>query len=159
MRVWKRATRGTALGVASAEAAIVLPILLLLLFGIAEVGLMLRAGFELNTMTREAARALAAGEGQSVVMLRISDAGRAIDMEQVTVTLEFRAYQGSGTWSSTWQAVQSAGDVNTVPTHARVRARLAYNHRLLLPGLLWFLVDDLEQGTKTLLSSITMLRT
>ena len=159
MRVWKRATERTARGVASAEAAIVLPILLLLLFGIAELGLMLRAGFELNSMTREAARALAAGEGESVVMLRISEAGTALDLAQMTVTLEFCAYQGSGTWSSTWQPVQSNGDFNTVPTHARVRARLTYNHRLLLPGMLPFLVDDPEQGTRTLRSSVMMMRT
>lgn len=158
MRAWRGRPAKHTRGVASVEAAIVVPIMALLLFGLGELGLMLRAGFELNSITRDAARSLSAGEAPHVVALRISEATGSLDRQQMTVTLQFRTYIGNGVWSSTWQTVQANGDENTAPTHSQMRATITYNHRLLLPGLLPFLVDDPARGTRTLTASATMLR-
>lgn len=158
MKAWRRRPARHTRGVASVEAAVVVPIMALLLFGLGELGLMLRAGFELNSIARDAARSLSAGEAPHVVMLRVSEAATSLDRQQMTVMLQFRTYLGSGTWSSTWQTVQANGDENTAPTHSQMRATVTYNHRLLLPGLLRFLVDDVEQGTRSLNTWATMLR-
>lgn len=158
MTTWRSRPANRKRGVASVEAAIVVPIMALILFGLGELGLMLRAGHELNSITRDAARSLSAGEAPHVVMLRISEASTSLDHQQMTVTLQYRTYSGNGTWNTTWYTVQANGDENTAPTHSQVRATLTYDHRLLLPGLLQFLVDDPEQGSRRLTASATMLR-
>ena len=137
----------------------IVPILALILFGVVELGMMLRAGLELNSMAREATRSLSAGEATGVVNLRIADEGTNLERERLAIVMEFRPYLGSGTWASSWQPVSDSGGENAVPTHAQVRATLDYDHVLMMPGLFRFLTDDPETGSRRISASVVMLRT
>ena len=138
------------------ELAVVLPILLLLLLGSIEVGFMLRAQSRLLMLARVAARAAAAGEAEARIWERLQNAAPDMDMDRLTLTLEVQTYTGGGTWDPTWRPLYDDGEHNHAPPNSVVRATLEYRYRLLVPGLFTFLVDDPEEGTRTLRARIAM---
>ncbi len=146
-------------GVASVEFAIVAPILILLMFGIVEMGLMFRSAIQLNNVARDAARAAAAGESTTLIAARVAETASGLDATQLTSAFTYRAYIGDGVWGTTWYEVTDLGNYNTVPFCAQVRATITYNHHIMIPGLFRFLVDNQETGTRTLTAAVTMTRT
>ena len=146
-------------GMALVELAVVLPILLLLLLGSIEVGFMLRAQSRLLMLARVAARAAAAGEAEAKIWDRLQSAAPNMDMQRMTMTLEVRTYTGGGTWDSEWMPLYDDGEHNYAPPNSIVRVTLEYHYRLMVPGLFTFLVDNPEEGTRTLKARVAMPRT
>lgn len=145
--------------VALVELAVVLPVLLLLLLGSIEVGLMLRTQSKLLMLGRIAARAAAAGEAEERIWERIMNAAPNFDPDRMTLTLEVRTYTGGGTWDEEWQPLYDDGEHNAAPPNSIVRVTLEYRYRLMVPGLFPFLVDDPQEGTRTLRVRMAMPRT
>ena len=80
-----RSDAGTERGAAIVELAIVLPILVLLLFGIIEFGRGYNAKVELTAAVREGARAAALSTGDPVVATK--DAAPGLDTTTIVVTV------------------------------------------------------------------------
>lgn len=55
--------------------------------------------------------------------------------------------------------MQSEGDFNTIPLNSHVRATVVYDYHVLAPGLMSFILDDPEEGTKRLSARVAMPRT
>ncbi len=157
--MWAARTGKKRQGLALVELAIVLPVLLLLLMGSIEVGMILRAQSRLLMLGRIAARAAAAGEAEALILDRIQNAAPNIDLDRLTLTLEVKTYTGGGTWDENWMPLYDDGEHNFAPPNSIVRVTLEYRYRLLVPGLFGFLVDDPKEGTRTLRVRVAMPRT
>lgn len=79
-----RRGRSTDRGAAAVEAALVLPILLLLVFGIIDFGRMLNAQITVNEAAREAARAVSLGYTPD----EVDDVGAALDPDVDPVVVD-----------------------------------------------------------------------
>ena len=148
---------GRSKGIATVELAIVLPWLIILLFGILEMGLMFSSWLHLKTTAREGARAAAVGATPAEIYTRMAAVGGALDTSELSATLEYRQYVAGGSWGA-WTTLGSDGYNNTAPAASHVRVTLSYNHKLAIPGLFRRLADDPEQATKTLQAQVTMRR-
>lgn len=144
--------------VVSAELALALPLLILLLLAIAEIGLMVADSLALANACREAARAAAVGRTTSEIRAVVTASlPPAMAVRAPEVTLERRSLS-AGTWSE-WFPLgdTTAGDlaVNDAPTGAQVRVSLTYPHRLISGPLLSSALPD---GTITMRAASVMLR-
>ncbi|MGE5455239.1 MAG: TadE/TadG family type IV pilus assembly protein [Methylocystaceae bacterium] len=74
-------------GQALVEMAIVLPLLLLLLFGMVEVGRIYSTSLSMNSIARDAARNGAVGASDADIRQLIQDRGTLLVPERVTVTV------------------------------------------------------------------------
>ncbi len=89
-------------GTASVEMAIVMPLLIILLFGILEIGLMIKDYLGINQVAREAARVAIVGSSMSVIDARATTAAPTIDASNLQWDADFRAYNaGTASWSAT----------------------------------------------------------
>ena len=103
----KRQERGAAL----VEAAIVIPLLLLLVLGVVEYGFIVNRGTLLNNAAREGAREAVFGSSESEIEQRVRDASPNLDQDALTVTVTCKA--GDGTpcgpdYDSEWEPGGSA---------------------------------------------------
>ena len=90
-----RRPRGTDRGAAAVEFALLLPVLLLLLFGIIDFGRALNAQITLTQAAREGARLAALGQSNSAVVSRAQSA--ATGLSNVSVTVSSSCPSGAGT--------------------------------------------------------------
>ena len=81
-----------------------------------------------------------------------------LDYSQLTMTLTYRAYQGSGVWDTAWTTLTSTGSYNNAPLNAQIKVMFQYNYKLIVPGLFSRFIDNPAQGTKTLTIVFTMPR-
>ena len=146
-------------GIASVELAIVAPVLIFIMFAIMEFGVLFSVAVQLEAMARTAARAAAAGESWNRAWQRTEPLRCNLDCSRLSLVLEYKEYLGDGQWADDWQPLQSDGSFNTAPANSIIRATVIYHHKLLLPGLFTFLVDDPEEGTKALVARVAMPRT
>lgn len=140
------------------ELAVLSPLLVLVLFALVELGLELRAATQLNSMAREAVRAAAAGDSTAACWARIQDAGAPLDMSELSMEITQAEYLGEGQWSQTWTTMEDVGSINDAPLRAMLRVRLTYNHKLFMPSLFSYMVDDSAKGTRQLNITTTMVR-
>ena len=140
----------------SVELALVAPLLMTLMFGIVEFGMMFHCQMQLNNMTREATRIAAIGAQPTAVSTRLAASG-TLHADTMTVTMDYRTYLGSGTWSA-WTALVAGTDSNTAPTGAEVRVQTVYPYRLVVGSMFAFLVDQPTTRTETLRGSTIMRR-
>lgn len=138
----RRARRGAAL----VEFALVTGLLCLLLFGIAELGLMFGDQATLGQAAREAARSAALGSTTSTVTARAVSASNGLPLTAASVTLE-----RSGDGGSTWTALTDNGTTNAAGTGDLVRATVTYAHPLLTSYVF-------AGGSKTLTARAVMRR-
>jgi Flp pilus assembly protein TadG len=145
-------------GTASVELALVAPILIFLMLGVVEMGLMFSAYMQLRTVAREGARSAAVGAVPADVEAKMDAVSGSLNSDAMTVTLEYRTYYGSGTWGA-WTTLGSDGTNNTAPTGAHLRAHISYAHHLAMPGMFGHLLaTDQNAGTRTLLADVVMRR-
>jgi Flp pilus assembly protein TadG len=145
-------------GTASVELALVAPILVFLMMGVVELGLMFSAYMQLRTISREGARSAAVGNVPADVEARMDAVSGSLNAANMTVTLQYRTYYTGGSWSA-WQTLGTDGESNTAPTGAHVRASISYQHQLAMPGMFGcLLATDPDAGTRTLLANVVMRR-
>lgn len=130
MRVLRVDSRGAAL----VEFAIVVVLLITLVFGIIEFGLLLKDYLTLNQAAREGARSAALGSPTSTVQTRIRNCAPTLDSAQIGISLYKRPMGGS---PGDWQALGNTGDgdYNDAEPGNQVRASLSYPHDLVTGSL------------------------
>ncbi len=145
-------------GTSAVELAMVAPLLIFLLFGIIEFGLMVKDLVGVNQAAREGARAAAVGATPATLDTRIAGAAPTIDGSQLSISYECRSFdENSGTWGS-WRTLGVADGENDAEKGDQIRITMSYPHRLVTGGLFAGLADDPESGTVTLRTAIVMQR-
>lgn len=153
-----RRTGTASAGVTTVELALVAPLLIFLLFGIIEFGLMVKDVVGLNQAAREGARVAAVGYTTANVDTRVASAAPTLRGENIVTLYERRSFdQTSGTWSA-WTALGVADGENDATAGDQIKVTLTYPHALVTGRLFSGLADDPEQGTITLRAVIIMLR-
>jgi len=129
------------------EMAIVTPILVLFLFGILEMGLLIKDYPGISQAAREGVRTAAVGSTLATIDTRIDSSAPTIDTTQLTWQGFWRDYnESTGTWDATWSPLLDTGtgaDVrNDAPPGAQVKISVEYPHHLLTGALFSHLADD-----------------
>jgi hypothetical protein len=145
-------------GATTVEFAMVAPLLIFLLFGIIEFGLMVKDLVGVNQAAREGARSAAIGATPSTLGARIAGAAPTIDTDALNIQYDRRTFdESSGTWGS-WQTLGVDGSKNDAASGDQIRISIEYPHQLVTGGLFAGLADDPESGTITLNTAIVMQR-
>ena len=134
---------------ATVELALVLPVLLLLLFGILEFGLLFKDALLLQQACREAARAAAVGATPSQIEDTVTAAAPTLNSDNMEVTSEYRTWEGSG-WSK-WMDLGTASDgsSNDAPAGSQIRVSVTYLHPLITGGLFsWMATEPNENAVE-----------
>jgi Flp pilus assembly protein TadG len=142
-------------GLVAVEMAMVAPILILMLFGIVEFGVMFHSQMQLNNMAREAARVAAIGAQPSEVLARLESSG-SLDADLINVTMDYRTYSG-GVWGS-WHTLAAGTYNNNAVSGAEVRVQATYDYHLTVGSLFSFAVDRPSERVQTLRMSSVMRR-
>lgn len=145
-------------GVVSAELALVLPVLLLLLLGICEIGLLIADSLVLGNACREATRA--ASMGRTTAEIRSVATGSlpaSIALTTEDITLERRSLVSGvwGDWTTLGDNTSVGSNYNNAGAGNQIRVTLTYQHRLVT-GLILQAAN--QNGTLTLRTSMVMLR-
>ena len=136
----------------------VAPLLIFLLFGIIEFGLMVKDLVGVNQAAREGARSAAVGATPATLNTRIAGSAPTINADNLDITYEFRTFdEASGSWGS-WQTLGVDGSENNAKSGDQIRISIQYPHQLVTGGLFAGLADDPENGTITLSTAIVMQR-
>lgn len=138
-------------GVALVECALVLPSLLLVVLGVAEIGRMTRSQLALAQAAREGAQAAARGLTVERIRTRVLNTAEVGGLVRAAVTITALQRSSNGT---SWQDLGNTADgtQNDARRQHLVRIQVAYQHPLL--SRLVFPVP-----TRTLTSSIVARRT
>lgn len=139
-----RNSRRSRRGLATVEMAIVLPLLVLMLFGIMEMGLLFKDFLMLQQGVREAARTAALGAIPSEIVATVSSAAVSLDPSQLTVTVQYRTWNGTG-WDYTWDTAPTLGEggtSNNAPPGAQILVKAKYNHKLVTGSLFSFMATN-----------------
>ena len=149
-------------GAVSVEMALVAPLLIVLLFGILEFGLVIKDYLGINQAAREAARIAAVGAPIGTIDVRLDGSAPTIDISKLTRTYEYRTFsESTGAWSA-WLPLTNVGSgsdtQNSAPEGAQVRVSLTYPHALLTGPLFARLADDPDTGTIILTAAMVMRR-
>lgn len=145
-------------GATTVELALVAPLLIFLLFGIIEFGLMVKDVVGLNQAAREGARVAAVGGTPATLDARVASAAPTLDGDAIVTLYERRSFdENSGTWSA-WTALGVVEGENDAGQGDQIKVTLTYPHALVTGRLFSGLADNPEQGTITLRAAIIMLR-
>jgi len=150
--------RGRRRGTTTVELAMVAPLLIFLLFGIIEFGLMVKDLVGVNQAAREGARVAAVGGTPDILDTRIAGAAPTINVANLQLTYEFRDFdESSGTWGD-WQTLGVDGAENNAQASDQIRVGVDYPHQLVTGGLFAGLSDNPDSGTITLSTAIIIQR-
>ncbi|MFP4248881.1 MAG: TadE/TadG family type IV pilus assembly protein [Armatimonadota bacterium] len=145
-------------GVATVEMAFVLPLLVTLLFGTVEIGWMLKQSQSLNHVSREVARVASIGAPCAQIHSRVAEASPGLDVERLTCSLQFRAWnEDTGMWGE-WMTLTDNGAENSAATGDQIRVQLQYVHSLAAGRLMAGVLDASEDNTLTLNAAIVSMR-
>ncbi len=145
------------LGTVTVEFALVAPLLLVLLFGIAEFGLLFKDLLMLNNAAQEGSRAGALGATTVTIGDTVLSAATGLATENLSVTQEYGIYnEETQIW--TWMTLGDHEYFNDAPTGAQIRITLDYPHTLVTAGLFPQLGDEEGGGTVTLAAASVMRR-
>jgi Flp pilus assembly protein TadG len=150
-------------GASMVEMAIVTPVLVLMLFGILEMGLLIKDYLGISQAAREGVRTSAVGSTLATIDARIDSSAPGIDTTQLTWQGYWRDYnESTGTWDATWSPLVDTGsgaDVrNDAPPGAQVKISVQYPHQLATGALFAHLADPAESGLITLRANLVMRR-
>jgi len=115
-------------GTVSVEAALVMPLLIILLFGIIEFGFIFKDILLLHQIAREGARVAAIGAVTTDIVSRVEGSAATLNTDVLSIQLEYRTH--SGEWSS-WAQLGDYEGQNDAPTNAQIRVSLTYTHPLV----------------------------
>jgi Flp pilus assembly protein TadG len=133
-------------GAVLVEFVFVLFLLLILLFGIIEIGLIMKNQATVALAAREAARSASVGSQPSVVVNRARNTATGITLNPNGITLEKSTNNGSS-----WTILTTSGSNNDAVTGDLVRATVSYTHTLIT-GFIY------SGGSKTIRSTVVMRR-
>lgn len=143
-------------GTVAVEFALVAPLLLVLLFGIAELGLLFKDLLILNNAAREGGRAGALGATTSTIAETSLSSTTGLRTEDISITQQYGTYdEETQTW--TWMALGDNEDQNNAPAGAQVKITLSYPHTLVTAGLFPGLGDE-EGGATVTLTAVSVMR-
>lgn len=133
-------------GTATVELALVLPVVLFMLFGIVEMGLLFKDHLMNQQGVREGARAAALGAVPAHIVSVVSSTASTLDPSRFTVRCEYRVWSGTG-WSG-WMTLGTSNDgtANNAPPGAQIRISSTYRHRLITGALFRWLADDPQRN-------------
>ncbi len=153
-KTWDRSA-----GTATVELALVVPLLLLLLMGIIEFGLLFEDFMLLKNAAREGARTGATGNSTTAIADRVENAAAQLATEDLTITQEYSVYdEGSWTWYTLGDISGDEGTINDAPAGSPIRVEVSYPHPLVATGILPGLEDDPGSGTINLTATATFRR-
>jgi Flp pilus assembly protein TadG len=150
-------------GAALVELAIALPLLLLVILGIIEFGVMFGNYLELSNVAREGARSAALGSNTSAVTDRIYSTAINVGMASsgnLTSKLEYRVYdKNTHVWTG-WTTLTNGKDgYNSAPCDkdydSQVRVTVSYNYPLVTGG---FFGTIIGKGGKVNLTASSVMR-
>ena len=145
-------------GTTTVEFALVAPLLIFLLFGIIEFGIMVKNVVGLNQAAREGARVAAVGAAPATLDNRVIGSAPGIPGDQIVTLYEYRSYdESTSTWSS-WTALGTVEGENDASAGDQIKVSLVYPHSLVTGQLFAGLADNPEQGTIDLHAAIIMMR-
>ena len=145
-------------GTTTVELALVAPLLIFLLFGIIEFGLIIKDVIGLNQAAREGVRAAAVGAKPLTVTTRVRSAAPTIAGADIDTQYEYRAYNATtGGWSA-WTTLGVQGEDNNAGRGDQIRVSLSYPHRLVTGVMFAGLASDAAERTITLRTAIIMQR-
>ena len=145
-------------GATTVELAMVAPLLIFLLFGIIEFGLMVKDLVGVNQAAREGARSAAVGATTDTLTTRVIGAAPSVNTDNFVVTAEFRSLNESTNLWTDWQTLGVSNGENNARAGDQIRISIAYPHQLVTGGLFAGLADDPDNGTITLNTAIVMQR-
>jgi Flp pilus assembly protein TadG len=143
-------------GGVAVEFAMVVPILVIFLFGVIEFGLIFKDLLVLNQAAREAARAGALGSSTTAMVAAMTTSASTLTTGSITYYLE-RGVYSSGTWTYTTLTDTGSPAVNSAATGDYIRVRLTYPHTLVT-GKLFSRIANAQNGTAVGLSASTVMR-
>ena len=146
----RRAPAQSQRGAALVEFAICAGLLLLILFGVIEMGLLLGDQATLDQAAREAVRSLAVGSPPSVAANRAISAAPGVTLTSANVLLQWSQPDANGN-PTAWVTAGVSGTNNDAATGDFVRATIMYTHPLLTSVVF-------TGGTKTLTAVLVMRR-
>jgi len=149
-------------GSVTVEMVLVTPILLMLLFGIIEFGLIFKDIAILKQATREGARTAAVGATTTQIISQVMSSAATISPDDLTIELKYRVYSGS--WPS-WDSAPTLGNIgsgesaqNDALQGAQIRVHVSYPHQLISGRLFSSLADNPDSQIMTLTTSSIMRR-
>jgi len=149
-------------GSVTVEMVLVTPILLMLLFGIIEFGLIFKDIAILKQATREGVRTAAVGQTTTQIISQVQASAATISSDDLTIELKYRVY--SSGWPS-WDTAPTLGNIGSGETAqndalpgAQIRAQASYPHQLISGRLFSGLADSPDGQTMTLTTSSIMRR-
>jgi len=113
----------------------ILPTLILLLFGSLEMGMLVRSCIAVNHVANEAARMASVGALPSQITARIPITARNISYALITARYEVRRWDVMTQKWSAWQTLGTRGPLNDASTGDEIRVVIDYPHELLVPGV------------------------
>ena len=144
-------------GIATVELAMVAPLLLALMFGIVEFGLLFKDVVLLNSCARSGARTAAVGATTTTIQATALNSATAMAAENVVITQEYGLHdEQTQTWD--WTALADCEGENDAPLGAQVRITVSYPHTLIVGGMLPGLADEQGGATVTLAATSIMRR-
>ncbi len=139
VRIGAGRERGSAL----IEAAIVLPIIVMLVFGVVDFGFMINRSTLISNAAREGAREGTFGGDAAAIEARVREAASTLDQADLTVTVTCTKEDGSACPGVSYDAEWEAG--------GSVIVTVAYTYNFITP-----IVGSLGIGSTQLTSDITM---
>ncbi len=151
-------TAGAREGTTTVELALVAPLLILLLFGIIEFGLMVKDVIGLNQAAREGARSASVGATPATLDNRIRGSAATMEGDLIVTLYERRTYDDdAGTWTE-WTVLGTSESENDAISRDQIKVTVTYPHKLVTGKLFAGLADNPEEGTITLQAAIVMMR-
>ncbi len=146
-------------GTATVELALVAPLLLFLLMGIIEFGLLFEDYMLLKNAAREGARTGAAGDSTTAIVARVESAASQLPAGQLTIIQQYGVYnEGSWTWYTLGDVSSDEGMTNDAPAGALIKVEVSYPHHLLAAGIVPGLEDEPGSGTINLTATASFRR-
>ena len=96
-------------GAALIEAAIIIPLLLLLVLGVVEYGFMVNRGTVINNAAREGAREAIFGSSESEIEQHVRDAAASLEQADLTVTVTCKDADGTSCPGASYDAEWEPG--------------------------------------------------
>jgi Flp pilus assembly protein TadG len=138
--------------------AIIMPVLVLLLFGTIEIGLLVKQAHSLNHVAREGARVASTGATTNQIQAHMESAAPALDMSRVTTTLEHRSWDETfSTWSG-WTTMTDVAGENSAGSGDQIRVQLQYDHQLATGAMLAGTLNASPDNTVSLNAAIVSMR-
>jgi len=145
-------------GSASVELAIIMPTLVVILFGIIEIAALAKDTIALNHLAREGVRCAAVGATPTIISAHINASASGIDLNRLTTLHEYRTFNTATLTYSAWVALGSADGRNNAVAGDQIRVTLTYRHALVTGGLFPGMSADSNDGTMGIGATAAMCR-